>query len=97
MTLSGMDGPDKPLDEFKMPKYSKGFFDDLNPKREERKRTMPTKELKFQIELTVKSTRGISYDRALVGILQMEINANLAGDPRYHFTKVVEVKEKEES
>ena len=56
---------------------------------------MPKKELHFNLQLTVKSVRGISRDRALLGILQMEIKANEVGDPRFHLTSIEEDKTEE--
>jgi hypothetical protein len=41
-------------------------------------------EFKFIVEVTVKSTMGISFDKAMEGILMMEVNANQKGDPRFH-------------
>lgn len=77
-----------------IPKNQRLILDSLNPIEDKRRiYPMATKELKFNIKLTVKSTRGISLDRAMLGILRMEINSNLEGDPRYHFTVVEEVKE----
>jgi len=48
-------------------------------------------EFKFELKLTIKSTKGLSATSAMFALLRMEQLINELGDPRIHITAVKQV------